>query len=216
MANSSDDTIRSFCNGCQQETWHKEVGSHSRKRSEDDGQSPRIVDEQWLMLQCCGCESLKVFVLEESIDFKIPIETHYPAKQIRQMPKWCDQVPPKCQDLIREIYMAMHVDCVTLSALGTRTIVDLILSEMFGDEGNFKERLQKATQKGYFTEEQKDIIYVAVDAGSAAAHRGFRPTKKQLDDVLDIVEHALISQYVLAESAGRLKSGVPQRGSSEV
>lgn len=213
MTNSSDDKIRSFCNGCRQNTWHDVVVSKSRKRSEGDGQFPRVVNEQWQMLQCCGCEAIKVFVKEESIDFKTPNETHYPAKQIRQMPNWCDKVPTNCQDLFREIYSAKHAGCITLSAMGTRTIVDQILLEMLEDVGGFEQKLQEAVSRGFFTEEQKNIISVAIDAGSAAAHRGFRPTEEQLESVLNIVEHTLIGHYELAALSGRLKKEIPPRES---
>ena len=213
MTHSSDETIRSFCNGCQQDTRHKIVGNCSRQRREGDGQFPRIIDEHWQMLQCCGGESIKVFVKEGSTDFKSPRETHYPARQIRKMPRWFGQTSPQCQDLIREVYMAMHTDCMTLSAMGTRTLLDVMLLEMFGDIGGFAAKLKEAVTQGFFTDVQKDTIYAAVDAGNAASHRGFKPTESQLSDVLDIVEHALMSHYVLAASSGRLKSVVPPRES---
>lgn len=213
MTHSSDETIRSFCNGCQQKTRHDIVGNCSRERREGDGQFPRIIDEHWQILQCCGCESIKVFVKEDSADFKSPRETHYPARQIRQLPKWYAEMPPQCQDLLREVYMAMHTDCITLSAMGTRTLLDVMLLEMLGDIGGFEQKLREAVSKGIFTDVQKDTIYAAVDAGNAASHRGFKPTESQLSDVLDIVEHALMGHYVLAASSGRLKNEVPPRGS---
>jgi hypothetical protein len=172
--------------------------------------------EQWQMLQCCGCDNIKVFLKEDSPDYKDPKEFHYPPKQIRPKPKCYGELPEKCQSLICEIYTAMHDECMTLATIGTRTIVDHMLTEMLGDIGGFKRKLSEAVTNGYFTEKQKGTVSAAIDAGSAAAHRGFTPTRSQLDDVLDIVEHALISQYVLAASAGRLKKEVPQRGSSEV
>jgi hypothetical protein len=213
MTDSPSDTIRSFCNGCQQETRHTIVGGCSRQRREGNGQFPRIIDEQWQLLQCCGCESIKALVEEHSTDFKSPRETHYPAREDRQMPSWCAQLPRQCQDLIREVYVAMHADCMTLSMMGTRTILDRMLVEILADVGGFERKLQEAVSKGLFTDAQKDTISSAVDAGNAASHRGFRPTGRQLSDVLDIVEHALMGHYVLAASSGRLKNEVPPRSS---
>ena len=209
----SDETTRSFCNGCQQDTRHEIVGNCSRERREGDEPFPRIVNEQWKMLQCCGCESIKAVKKEDSTDFKSPRETHYPARQMRQLPRWFGETPLQCQDLLREVYKAMHTDCMTLSAMGTRTLIDVMLLEMLGDIGGFERKLKEAVSKGFFTEAQKDTIYAAVDAGNAASHRGFRPTERQLSDVLDIVEHTLMGQYVLATSSGRLKSEVPPRSS---
>ena len=213
MTDSSNEIIRSFCNGCQQDTHHEIVGNCSRERREGDRQFPRIIDEHWQILQCCGCESIKVCVKEDSTDFKSPRETHYPARQIRQMPKWSGETSPQCQHLLREVYIAMHSDCLALSAMGTRTILDVMLLEMLGDIGGFETKLKGAVTEGFFTTVQKDTISAAVDAGSAASHRGFTPTESQLSDVLDIVEHTLMGHYVLAASSGRLKSEVPPRGS---
>jgi len=213
MTDSPMNRILSFCNGCQQDTNHKIVANCSRQRREGDGQFPQIIDEQWQMLQCCGCGSIKAFVKEDSTDFKNPREIHYPARQIRKMPKWCGQTSAQCQDLIREVYMAMHSDCMTLSAMGTRSLLDIMLKDMLGDIGSFQKKLQEAVKQGFFTNVQKDTIHAAVDAGSAASHRGFRPTESQLSAVLDIVEHALMGHYVLAASSGRLKNEVPPRGS---
>ena len=104
------------------------------------------------MFQCCGCESIKVFVKEDSTDFKSPRETHYPARQIRQIPKWFRETSTQCQDLLREVYMAMHTDCMTLSAMGTRTLLDVMLREMLGDIGGFDRKLQEAISKGIFSD----------------------------------------------------------------
>jgi len=211
MTDSPSDTIRSFCNGCQQDTWHEILGNSGRQRRERDGEFPRIIDEQWQILQCRGCESIKVLVTEDSTDFKNPRETHYPARQARRMPGWSMKLPQQCQDLVREIYTAMHSDCVMLSAMGTRTLLDVMLLEMLGDIGGFGTKLQEAVSRGFFTANQRDSIRAAVEVGHAAIHRGFKPTESQLSVVLDIVEHTLMGHYVLAGSSGRLSREVPVR-----
>jgi hypothetical protein len=170
-----------------------------------------MVDEHWQILRCCGCDSITVVVKENSTDFKTPNEIYYPPRQIRKIPRWFEQTSPQCQLLIREIYMAMHSDCMTLAAMGTRTLLDIMLLEMLGDIGGFQQKLREAVNRRYFTPKQMDTINTAIEAGHAATHRGFRPTEEQLYDVLDIVEHALMGQYALAETSGRLKKSVPGR-----
>ncbi len=208
MSDSTIEAIRSFCNDCQQETRHEMVGSCSRQQREGDG---RIIAERWRLLQCCGCEAIKAFVTEDSTDFKNPREVHYPACQSRTLPKSREDMPQECQDLICETYKAMHTDCLTLSMMGTRAILDLVLQDMVGDCGGFQRKLQQAAKGGLLTNAEIDVISAAIDAGNAASHRGFKPTASQLDDALDIVEHALMNQYVLAASSGRLKKSVPPK-----
>ena len=48
--------------------------------------SSRVIEEAWNVLQCLGCESIKVCVVETSTDFKSPRETHFPTVQFRNVP----------------------------------------------------------------------------------------------------------------------------------
>lgn len=192
MTNLSDKTIRSFCNKCQQDTKHIVVGNHSCRHHDGEGQFPRIIDVEWLLLECCGCESIKAQATENSPDFKTPREIHYPAKQLRRIPIWTGELSSDCQEIIHEVYKAMYADCMALSAMGTRTLLDVMLKELLNDIGGFERKLGRAVTEGIFTSAQKETIYAAVDTGNAASHRGFTPTEKQLTDVLDIVEHTLM------------------------
>lgn len=208
MDDSTSDEILSFCNDCQRDNAHDLVATCSRRQREPDGRS---ILETWQLLQCRGCRAIKAFVTEDSTDFKTPRQIHHPPCQRRRLPQWRGQVPLECQELIRETYEAMHADCLTLSMMGTRAILDRVLEDMVGGYGTFVTRLQQAVDGGFLTEAEKETVYSAIDAGNAASHRGFIPTHSQLDDVLDIVEHALMSKYVLASVSGRLKSSVPPR-----
>jgi hypothetical protein len=54
-------------------------------------------------------------------------------------------------------------------------------------------------------------LEVALDAGSASMHRAHRPTVKQMNTVMDIVENFLHSAFVLEETAPVLEAGIPAR-----
>lgn len=201
----------SFCNLCQHQTNHSILGEHSREIREGNDAFPQITFQAWNVLQCLGCQSIKVSVVETSPDSKNHRETHYPAINCRSIPNWEQHLPQLFRDLIREVYTALNAECLCLSTIGTRTLVDTMLTELVGDVGGFAKKLDNAVKSGFFTDNQKQKINVAVEAGNAASHRGFRPTPEQFFDVLEIVEHALKDYYVIGKLSSRLTSAVPPR-----
>lgn len=209
---SGEDFISSFCNICQRDNKHKIVYCLDRDRKEGDSQLPSIINEKWQLLQCGGCDSIKVYFVEDCTDFKEVREKHYPPRHFRSLPQWSFQLPGQFQELIQEIYTAFYAECLSLAAMGTRTLIDLMLLEMLGDVGGFEAKLEEAVRQGLLTKEKIDTISSAVEAGHAASHRGYRPTKEQFDDVLEIVEHALKERYVLQGASRRLNGIVPKRG----
>jgi hypothetical protein len=72
--------------------------------------------------------------------------------------------------------------------------------------------------EGLITDLEAEIINTAFDAGSAAAHRGYSPTRDEVYLLLDITESLLRQIYIdpmrrrrLAEAAAVLKTNTPQR-----
>ena len=61
------------------------------------------------------------------------------------------------------------------------------------------------------TAKHAEVLEVALDAGSAAAHRAFRPDPDDLNAVMDIIENLLHSIYHLEKLATRLKKTTPPR-----
>lgn len=75
--------------------------------------------------------------------------------------------------------------------------------------------------KGLITEVHAEILNAAFDAGSAAAHRGYSPTREDVYALLDITETLLRQLYIdpmrqarQAEAAAALKTKTPQRSKS--
>ena len=53
----------------------------------------------------------------------------------------------------------------------------------------------------YISEMEKDILEAMTDAGSAAAHRGYAPSNKQLSSIMDILENYLHRSFILGDAA---------------
>jgi Domain of unknown function (DUF4145) len=207
----SQGSQQSFCNTCQRHTNHEALFSHSRVYRESQTEYPRGMNENWVILQCLGCESIKVRILQTSADSSDIREIQYPATQIRIIPKWTVQLPEEIHHLVEEVYKALNANCPSLSTMGTRAIVDTLLNKLVGDIGGFAHKLSEAVANGFLTVKQKETIESAVEAGHAASHRGFRPSVQQVTDTLEIVEHALADKYVIGPTSSRLSASIPPR-----
>ena len=86
-------------------------------------------------------------------------------------------------------------------------------SELLGiDPANtFAEKLNELTKSGRIGTTERDNLDALTDAGSAAAHRGWRPTLRQLDTMMSILEAFLYRTFVLEEEVKRLKPAIPPK-----
>lgn len=132
-------------------------------------------------------------------------------RAIRQKPDWYEKLDAEYQSLLNEIYIALAIDIQALTAMGLRTVIDMVCNKLVGDLGRFDEKLEALLTKGFINMNEKEILAIAVDAGSASAHRGHTPKKEDLNTLLDIVEHLLKGVYVLRPASKRLKQSTPPR-----
>lgn len=94
--------------------------------------------------------------------------------------------------------------------MGSRTIFDMLAVSKVGDVGGFKQKLKALQDQRYISEKQKNVLDSALDAGNAAAHRGYKPDLEILDGVLNIIEHVAGLDY-LDRQANSISSKTPQR-----
>jgi hypothetical protein len=195
-------------------------------------------NDTWSILECCGCENV-TFVHTHwfSEDWEIgdngpqPIVHRdlYPPSPPRPMPEWASELWLSLSrkdlwvvKLHDDIYAALATGAFSLAAMGTRAIVDFVVTSKVGDAGGFAEKLKTMRVKGLITEVQADILGAAFEAGSAAAHRGYSPEREDVYTLLDITETLLRHLYIdpmrqrrQAEAATALKAKTPQRSKSK-
>ena len=95
--------------------------------------------------------------------------------------------------------------------MGARTLVDLVIVDKVGDVGTFAEKLKKLESEKYISGKNREVLEAALDAGNAAAHRGYSARPAQVNAVMDIVENLLQAVYVLPSMAQDLKKSTPAR-----
>jgi hypothetical protein len=198
-----------------------------RTSDEDDGTS---ASDTGMILECCGCERIyfrrdQWFSEWETLG-EHPITgaprleggvdtTYWPAPVARTPPTWINSIEQADRDLgnlVREMYTALNNDLRVLAAIGARTAFDRS-SELLGVDPavSFEEKLDKLVEFGKVSAEERGTLDVLVDAGSAAAHRGWIPQVKELNTMMDIIEMFLHRAFILGEGIRVLKSVVPPK-----
>jgi hypothetical protein len=206
---------RAPCRLCLRETKHFVVATRITESSEELDDGFRVTcRDTYELLECCGCES---GALRHTSWFSGSGETdvfYYPPPVARAKPRWLIYVGPltgPLQGLMEEIYAALHAGSRRLALMGARTVIDLVLSDKIGDGGTFGARLEMLEATGFVSRQSREILAAALDAGSAAAHRGFSPTQEDMMRVMDIVENILQALYVLGSDAAELRNATPPR-----
>lgn len=210
----STSTLKSACAECARETWHSVLGTSTRSETEED--SGYYWREETTFLECAGCRSTSIrkeFADASTCGDVSQIEI-FPPRIPRQRPKWFWKVDDRFRDLFKEIYDSLGSGALSLPVMGARTILDLVIRDKAGDQGTFPAGLDALENLKLLSHHDRTILEAAIDAGSAAIHRGFKPKSEEVDCVIEIVEHLINSQYVLAKSAAELKNNIPKRSIS--
>lgn len=141
--------------------------------------------------------------------------TFWPPSAKRRKPEWTDEivfVDRVLGSLFDDVYTALSNNLGVLAAIGMRTVFDRA-SELLGiDAGKtFQQKLDDLKAGDHITDKEITILAALIDAGSAAAHRGWQPKPKQLDSMVTILEAFLHRAFLLEEIGEELGKGVPKR-----
>jgi hypothetical protein len=202
------------CNRCLHQTKHSILTEHENTVT---GEPCSEYGEPWLhttytLFICCGCESitLRRQMMFSEWESDEPEIEFYPPQVSRQLPKWHDELPCEIHELLSEIYTALHSNSRRLALMGVRTIIDMFVLDKIGDIGTFQQKLQALVDDGYLGGQQKDILNVTLEAGNAAAHRGYKPSSEVLSHAVDVVE-SLLQSYALEKMSHSIKAKIPSR-----
>jgi len=209
-------TMWSHCNECGQETKHEIVHKASMRRTYDDDEYPVDVGSDWTIVQCCGCEEVSMrrvdWCSEDDRQDGPNPPTFFPPRVSRRQPDWVSRESGVAdyQDLLEEVYMALHADSRRLAMMGARALIDMVITKTVGDQGDFGKGLAELKKRDLISSPDRTIIKAAFDAGSAAMHRGHQPKAVDVNVVIDIVER-MIQAEILEAKAQDLAAATPPR-----
>lgn len=206
--------IRSSCAECAKETYHKLLHELSHDEVDEDG-----CGHTWTttnrMLECCGCHAVSFVRVFTSTAYDGFEKQQFPPAISRRKPSWSNDslsdVPQDIDSLMDEVYAALHANSRRLAAMGARTMIDMLMTDVVKDIGGFQAKLDALVTHDFITKRQRNTLEVALDAGSAAVHRGHKPSIHDLNLVMDIVEGILAQIYVHPDAGKRLQGSTPPR-----
>ncbi len=211
--------VLSHCNKCGHDTKHDVVIERTHHASEmvDPYQGIEVSwSKTYAMLECRGCEDISLRRTEwcsedDPMGDRDP-GIFFPPRISRRKPAWVDriEVPSEYAELLDEIYVALHADSRRLAMMGARALIDAVIQNCVGDQGDFGTGLTSLVENRLISQRNREIIEAAVDVGHASAHRGYRPNPDDVSVVIDIVEN-LIHNELLAKPAQALRTTTPQR-----
>lgn len=220
-----ENTVKTWCNNCRSVTLHSVDAEHGVKvpGMMIHGQEMHR-HEHYMVVTCQGCQEihfLKVRMGSEDMvwlmgyehPFDSPdLQSSYPPRNfIRAEPEWVAQLDPNLNDLMNQTYMALHVGADRLVAMGTRAALEYTIIDKCGDEGTFRKNVSQFKKEGYLPQANCDAVIAALDVGSAAIHRGYKPDLEAIVDVFEIVESVIHSVYIVPNAGARRSETTPRR-----
>ena len=217
MSEVPDREVWAPCNECGRETKHQLLATKEQRHSSTVRLSPTDDGFEvyshitYDMLECGGCESVRVkrtYFYSEDGEEDV---TFYPPAVSRLSPRWLEKLPQAIHSLLKEVYAALHADSRRLAMMGARAILDMVLVQTVADIGGFEKKLRVLEEKGFIGMKNRELLEAALEAGHAASHRGHLPNQDDVNHVIDIVEHLLQMVFVLESAAEDLKKTTPPR-----
>lgn len=220
--------VKGHCPKCGPKINALVAGSYVRRDDEEEGSV--WWQGQYRILVCRGCDSAYFETEElfsEDIDHRqdpftghyelyyAPKVTYWPSPSKRERPKWSDEIPvidDPLSDLLNDIYGALDADLRVPAAIAIRTAFDRASELLKVDPAkSFAEKLTDLVSAGKISMDEKHSLETLTDAGSAAAHRGWRPKPKELDTMMSILESFIHRSFVLQRATNELKQKIPAK-----
>ena len=183
------------------------------------------------LLQCCGCET--VFYWQSSWDsqsfdhqynrqtgeeevFHEISKMTFPAPERKsERPDWAwslNKVDPTLFRIMSEVYSAAEQRSSILASVGLRTALDR-MTELLGVDTNLPmtAKVKALVKNGWIGESEAETLDLVMDAGNAAAHRGWSPSEEEFRRLLEVVEHFLLRAIVTGKRSLAVAAAIPPR-----
>lgn len=233
---------RAMCSKCGGVRNCEIRGEYIKEYNDDDGNYWERIS--WFILECRGCDHVFAHTVATNSgnhgSVVTPGGTHefqfsemlsyWPAVSKRRGPTWILEAgiaadkSGSLQAALLEVYGALDNDLHMLAAIGIRTVWDHA-TELLGIDPRltFENKLTELVTRKLIGSLDRDRMQIVVDAGSASAHRGWRPTPTDIKTMMDVLEHFIQTTFVDPEHTARLdaatarvKNTVPPRETKSV
>ena len=202
-------TVWTPCSSCDRDT------KHDILFSVEESEYEYRVDRAYQLVQCCGCETKSfrkvVSYIEEAFqidedEWEVPKDVHsFPAilKGHRTVPDIA-RAPDVVSSIYTESLAAIKNQSYTLAGIGLRATIEAICNERGVTGRNLEIRIDKLAKAGFVSQADADRLHAIRFMGNDAAHEIQAADLDGLLIALKIIEHLIISIYILDRDADRV------------
>lgn len=195
--------IKNYCRECGRITNHAVLSKHSESYRDD-----YHCNINYQIVECRGCETKsfrKIFTDFEAAyptyddEWEVPEEITIYPKFIEGHSEIQDtyRLPIAINDIYSEVLLTLKEDAKILAGLGLRTTVEAICNDLNISGKNLSIRINKLVTEGYISKNDAERLHGIRFMGNDAAHDIKAPKEESLSVALQIIEHLIISVYIL-------------------
>ena len=208
---------KAHCNTCDGEKNHLVL--HDISTTWQDDEYNIDGGDSYATMQCAGCDGIKLRHRSWFSEADEDTVTYFPPAIFRKKPEWINQLWLELDSdnqfvytRLDEIYIALQHNLSSLAAMGIRSLLErIMIAKVGGDCGTFAKNAAEFGKLGYLSQKQLERLDAILDAGHAAIHRAFEPSKADIITLVDLTEHIVETVYVHEGQVEILKKRVPAR-----
>lgn len=200
----------SDCRECKRKTKHSIFGSKSITSPPEYYHS----ETKYLLIECNGCETIsfrKEFHDYEEYYQIGPDEYEHPIS-VEIFPHYINDhmhidslndVPDIVSSIYEESLLAIQEGAFTLAGLGLRATIEAICNDKEIKGKNLQVRINTMNRSGLISKSDADRLHAIRFMGNDAAHEIKKTKKKSVLIALKIIEHVILSVYVLEKEVNK-------------
>lgn len=199
--------VQSPCASCDQNTWHEVLFKHTESEHE------YRVDTVHQTLQCKGCKTLsfqKIVIDFESAypisedEWEVPKDVFNYPRVLSGHKKLGDlwDVPKLVREIYKQSLNAIRDESSILAGIGLRATIEAICNDQNIQGRTLDKRIDGLAKSGLISQRDAERLHAIRFLGNDAAHEILSSSESNLLIALRIIEHLLLTLYVLDGQAG--------------
>jgi len=228
------DIIRISCRSCDRVTNQKILQSHL-VTIEDEFDNNEIIHsiELFMIIQCCGCDTVSLCLFERESNAPINLDNvvldedeieeedtlkaypnyfkEYDSDTEFLHPDMQYQLPRQLDELYEELKNAFASPTSVLAGIGLRTLVEAVCVNQNIPGNDLKQKIENLHKAGFISNNEVSILDKLRLIGNISAHQIKAINGEYLEYALGIINHVLISIYILPKINNKLDKALNKK-----
>lgn len=197
--------VSTYCTECDGDKNHKRLYSKTAK-----SKYTKTVEE-FCVVECLGCNTVSFLLLVQVSKRSKPIHFNYPddvpgsREVIFMYEEYVRKLPKTIRKLYEELLSAFNENATVLSGMGLRALVEAVCIDQSIAGRNLQTKIKGLYDQGWISKSELPILDNLRLIGNDSAHRIKSWPMRKLEFALGIINHILISIYILPKIDLKLK-----------